>query len=63
MVKTLVLFMAILWLLAGCAESFNGQGRRNPISEAASCAMCGASVSPTYFEGSAGKPMGPGQAW
>jgi nitrous oxide reductase accessory protein NosL len=63
MLRTLVLSTAVWLLLAGCAESLNGPSHRNPISEAATCAMCGASVSPTYFEGSAGKPMGPGQAW
>jgi len=63
MLRTLVLSMAVLLLLAGCVESLNGQGGRNPISEAATCAMCGASVSPTYFERSSDRPLGPGQAW
>jgi nitrous oxide reductase accessory protein NosL len=63
MLRTLVLSVVVLCLLAGCAESLNGQGRRNPISDAATCAMCGASVSPSYFERSSDKPMGPGQSW
>jgi hypothetical protein len=63
MVRTVILSMAAVLLLVGCAEFLSDQGRRDPISEAASCAMCGASVSGGYFESTTDKTWGPGQQW
>jgi nitrous oxide reductase accessory protein NosL len=63
MVRTVILLMAAVLLLAGCAESLSDQRRGDPISQAASCAMCGASISGGYFESTTDRTLGPGQGW
>jgi nitrous oxide reductase accessory protein NosL len=64
MVKTVLLWVAAALLLAGCADSsLSDQRRRDTINQAATCAMCGASVSPGYFDYSTQRSMGPGQWW
>jgi hypothetical protein len=64
MVRTVLLLAAAVLLLGSCAEeSLSDQRRRDLTSQAATCAMCGASVSGGYFEQSLDKTLGPGQGW
>jgi len=64
MVRTLLLLVAAVLLLGSCAEeSLSDQRRRDLTSQATTCAMCGASVTGSYFEQSLDKTLGPGQGW
>jgi hypothetical protein len=58
-----LLLVAAAWLLGGCAGTGGSERRSDAVSQASMCAMCGASVSPGYFDYSAQRSMGPGQWW
>ncbi len=53
-----LLLLAVL-LAGGCAET--DTSRRGTINRAATCAMCGASVSGDYFTRTTDRSTGPGQ--
>ena len=64
MLKMVLWLTAALLLLGGCAgPSLSDQRRSDTISQAATCAMCGASVSADYFTHTTDKTIGPGQGW
>jgi hypothetical protein len=64
MVRAVLLLMVAALLLGNCAgTSLSDQRRQDTISRAATCAMCGASVSPAYFDYSAQRSTGPQQGW
>ena len=64
MVRTLLCLVAAVWLLGSCAEMpLSNQRRSDTINQAATCAMCGASVTGDYFERTTDKTIGPGQGW
>jgi hypothetical protein len=51
-------------VLAGCGGLSAGEQRRSDtISRAATCAMCGASVSADYLLSTTDRSIGPGQGW
>ncbi len=64
MIRAILLAVVAVLLLGSCAEmSSSDQRRRDTINQAATCAMCGASVSAGYFDYSAQRATGPQQGW
>jgi hypothetical protein len=64
MVRAVLLLVVAALLLGNCAgTSLSDQHRQYTISRAATCAMCGASVSPGYFDYSAQRATGPQEGW
>ena len=63
MVRMVLLLVVALLLLGGCAESLLDQRGSDPISQASTCAMCGASVSSGYLDYGTDRSVGPGRNW
>lgn len=64
MVRAVLLLVVAALLLGNCAgASLSDQRRSDTISRAATCAMCGASVSAGYLDYTTERSMGPGQGW
>ncbi len=58
--KSIVLFALVAALLGACAETTSSG---SAVKKAATCAMCGASVTPGYLYYSTERSAGPSEGW